>query len=190
MGIYLNPGNNVFQRAVNSKIYVDKTEMLAYMNSILNTEQQFICISRPRRFGKSMAANMLAAYYSRGCNSKELFSPFQIAKADSFEKHLNQYNVIQINMADFAKKSDSLQEVLKSLQDSIVEDIKKEYPDFRMPRYPSLLSVLEWHYLQYKQPFVIIIDDWDCMIRMKQFTAEDQMDYPLANNSPNRFPSP
>ena len=93
MGTYLNPGNNDFVRAVNSKIYVDKTEMLKYTNSILNTEQQFICVSRPRRFGKSMAANMLVAYYSRGCDSRELFSRFKIGKADSFEKHLNQYNV-------------------------------------------------------------------------------------------------
>ena len=66
MGIYLNPGNEDFTRAVNSEIYVDKTEMLKHTNRVMNTEQQFICVSRPRRFGKSMTSNMLAAYYSRG----------------------------------------------------------------------------------------------------------------------------
>lgn len=74
MGIYLNPGNDGFQTAIRSEIYVDKTELIAYTNKYLGTEQRFFCVSRPRRFGKSMALNMLAAYYSRGCDSRELFA--------------------------------------------------------------------------------------------------------------------
>ena len=83
MGIYLNPDNKDFQRALNSKIYIDKSELVSYTNSIMNTEQQFVCSSRPRRFGKSMAANMLTAYYSRGCDSGELFQNLKIAKSES-----------------------------------------------------------------------------------------------------------
>lgn len=79
MGILLNPSNTDFTKAVNSMIYVDKSELMCYTNSVVNTEQRFICVSRPRRFGKSMAANMLTAYYSRGCDSRELFSPYKIA---------------------------------------------------------------------------------------------------------------
>lgn len=90
MGIYLNPGNVDFNNAVNhSEIYVDKTEMIKYTNKVLFGEQKFICVSRPRRFGKSIAANMLTAYYSRGCDSRKLFGYLKIAKADSFKKHLN-----------------------------------------------------------------------------------------------------
>jgi len=73
MGIYLNPDNEGFQRAVRSEIYVDKTKLIAFTNSVLATEERFLCVSRPRRFGKSMAAKMLAAYYSRGCDSRQLF---------------------------------------------------------------------------------------------------------------------
>lgn len=73
MGIYLNPKNDGFKRAIRSEIYVDKTGLIAYTNKYLNTEQQFICVSEPRRFGKSMALHMLAAYYSVGCDSRELF---------------------------------------------------------------------------------------------------------------------
>ncbi|MDD6084343.1 MAG: AAA family ATPase, partial [Oscillospiraceae bacterium] len=69
MGIYLNPGNDLFRQAVKSKIYVGKSMMICNTNSVLDTSDKHICISRPRRFGKSMAANMLAAYYSRGCDS-------------------------------------------------------------------------------------------------------------------------
>ena len=89
MGIYLNPGNEKFIKAVNSEIYVDKSELIKYTNHVLNTMQQYICVSRPRRFGKSIAANMLTAYYSRGCDSKELFAPYKISQAESFEKQHN-----------------------------------------------------------------------------------------------------
>ena len=91
MGILLNPGNTEFQESLNSKIYVDKTMLIDYTNSVLRTAQKYICVSRPRRFGKSMAANMLTAYYSKGCDSRELFSNYKIAQTDSFEKHLNKY---------------------------------------------------------------------------------------------------
>ena len=97
MGIYLNPGNASFRGSLRSKIYVDKSGLIAKTNDVICTEQKYVCVSRPRRFGKSMAANMLTAYYSRGCDSKEMFSKYKIAKADSFEKHLNKYNVIHIN---------------------------------------------------------------------------------------------
>lgn len=92
MGIYFNPGNEEFYRAVNSQIYVDKTELIRYTNQYINTEHRNICVSRPRRFGKSMAANMLTAYYSSGCDSKDIFKEYKIAECDNFEKHLNKYN--------------------------------------------------------------------------------------------------
>ena len=79
MGILLNPSNSDFNRAINSKIYIDKSELIKYTNSVINTEQRFICVSRPRRFGKSMAANMLTAYYSKGCDSRELFGEYKIS---------------------------------------------------------------------------------------------------------------
>ena len=83
MGIYLNPDNEGFREAIDSEIYVDKSGLLAYTNKILGTEQKNICISRPRRFGKSMAAKMLSAYYSKGCDSGKLFEEKKIASAPS-----------------------------------------------------------------------------------------------------------
>ena len=89
MAIYINPNNTSFSQAVNSEIYIDKTELIKYTNNILNTEQKFICVSRPRRFGKSITANMLVAYYSLGCDSKDQFKNLKIESNQVFQKHLN-----------------------------------------------------------------------------------------------------
>ena len=98
MGMFVNPGTQAFQVAVNSEIYVDKTEMLEYTNKVMNTLQGYICNSRPRRFGKSITANMLTAYYSKGCDSQELFAGLKISEAPDFKKHLNQYDVIYLDI--------------------------------------------------------------------------------------------
>lgn len=101
MGIYLNPGSDGFEESIRSEIYVDKTGLIACTNGLINTKEKFVCVSRPRRFGKSMALEMLAAYYSRDCDSGDLFSGLKIAQDASFEEHLNRYNVIYLNMQEF-----------------------------------------------------------------------------------------
>ena len=98
MGRFLNPDNGAFSEAVNSEIYIDKTRLLEYTNQVINTTSKFICNSRPRRFGKSMTADMLSAYYSRGCDSKELFKNYEISTVSSYEKNLNKYDVIHFDV--------------------------------------------------------------------------------------------
>ena len=98
MGMFVNPGNQAFQVAVNSEIYVDKTEMLEYTNKVMNTLQGYICNSRPRRSRNSITANMLTAYYSKGCDSQDLFAGLKISEASDFKKHLNQYDVIHLDI--------------------------------------------------------------------------------------------
>ena len=101
MGFYLNPGNERFQESINSEIYVDKTGLIDYANKRIKKEQKNLCVSRPRRFGKSMAAHMLCAYYDRSCDSGAMFDGLEIASSPSFEKHVNRYDVIFINMQDY-----------------------------------------------------------------------------------------
>lgn len=101
MGIYLNPGNKGFWESVRSRIYVDKTKLIACTNELLNTNEKYICVSRPRRFGKSMALEMLAAYYSCGCDSGELFAGLKIENDKSFPEYLNRFDVIYLNMQHF-----------------------------------------------------------------------------------------
>ena len=116
MGSYLNPGNFSFRGSLRSKIYVDKSELIAKTNEALCTEQRYICVSRPRRFGKSMAANMLAAYYDRSENIEELFRNLAISKDSSYKENLNQYDVIKINMQEFLSMSGTMEEMLEMLK--------------------------------------------------------------------------
>ena len=177
MGIYLNPENVDFQKSLNSEIYIDKTELIAYTNKKLNTEQGYICVSRPRRFGKSMAANMLTAYYSRGCDSRELFQGLKIATHPDFEKHLNQYNVIHLNMRDYLTESENMKQLIQFVEDDLLDELQQEFSDLRMPRRKTLVKVLEQAFAQYKIPFVFIIDEWDCIFRVHKSDAASQKDY-------------
>ena len=177
MGILLNPDNIDFKKALNSEIYIDKTELITYTNGVINTEQQYICVSRPRRFGKSMAANMLTAYYSRGCDSREMFSKYNIARADSFEKHLNKYNVIHINMVKYLDEAKDIKEMLKFLEEDIIDEITEEFPDAKFPRRVTLINVLDKIFAQFKISFVFIIDEWDCIFRRHKEDSDSQTTY-------------
>ena len=165
MGIYLNPDGSKFEEAVNSDIYVDKTGLLNYTNSVLHTMQKYLCISRPRRFGKSMAANMLTAYYSRGCDEKTLFSQFEIAKSDDFTEHINRYNTISVNMQEFLSRSKSIYELIDRFKRLVIRELKYEYPDVDYFDDTDLIECMQDIYAQKKQTFIIIIDEWDCIFR-------------------------
>ncbi len=108
MGIFVNPGNASFKEALNSKIYVDKSGLISVINQRIKTKQKYICVSRPRRFGKSLNLGMLAAYYSKGCDSHELFDNLEISQSEKYSEHLNQYNVIYLNMQRFLSSSDDI----------------------------------------------------------------------------------
>ena len=129
MGRFVNPGNEAFRVAINSEIYIDKTGLIEYTNKVMNTTQAFICNSRPRRFGKSITADMLTAYYSRGCDSREIFSKFEISESPDFEKYRNKYNTIFLNMQEFLSRSDSVEALVDRVKKLVLRDLKREYPD-------------------------------------------------------------
>ena len=171
MGIYLNPDNEGFQMAVRSRIYVDKTGLIACTNDLIGTEQNCICVSRPRRFGKSMALKMLAAYYSCGCDSRALFKGFKIEGSADFLKHLNQYEVIYLNMQQFLIRARD-QGVTDYLERVILEEMRDVYEELFPASETILAAALEKIYSVTKKKFVILIDEWDCVMRERQ-NAED-----------------
>lgn len=177
MGVYLDPNNRDFQIALNSKIYVDKTGLIAFTNSVLLTEQRFVSVSRPRRFGKSMAANMLTAYYSRGCDSRDLFCDLKIASNEDFEKHLNKYHVIHIEMQSFLTDADDIDDMLRMLQKAILFDLISAFPDVRYFDNTKLVRSLKDIFATCDVPFIFIIDEWDCVIRQHKNDVESQKKY-------------
>lgn len=177
MGRYLNSNADGFGKIVNSEIYVDKTGMLSYTNQVLNTMQGYLCVSRPRRFGKSTAANMLTAYYSCGCDSKALFSGFKIAKDKDFEKYLNHYNTISLNMQEFLSRSRDVYELLERMKKLVLRDMKREYPDVDYFDENDLIEAMQDVYEETRRPFVVIIDEWDCIFREYKEDKEAQAIY-------------
>ena len=177
MGNYLNPDNEWFRRIVNSEIYVDKTGMLKYTNQVMNTMQNCLCVSRPRHFGKSTAAAMLAAYYSRGCDSEELFSSFEIAADRDFRKYLNQYDTIFLNMQEFLSQSGDMDRMLDLIRRSVLWELLGKYPDFRYFDNENLIRTMQDIYGNTRCPFVLIIDEWDCVFREYKTEKKAQEQY-------------
>ena len=125
MGRFVNPNNSAFQVALNSQIYVDKTGMIAYINRVLGTMEGYICNSRPRRFGKSITANMLTAYYSKGCDSEAMFAGLEISKSADFKKHLNKYDVIHIDVQWFLANCVDAAHVAAYITSSVLAELRE-----------------------------------------------------------------
>ena len=178
MGIYVNPSDVSFEMSRNSDIYVDKSMLIAQTNRVCRTERRFLCVSRPRRFGKSMAANMLAAYYSRGCDSSRLFSGLAIEGEESFLVHLNRHNVIRWDVQRFLESKSGYDRFINDIEDMVIRDLKKEFPECGdFPEGSRLKTVLDEVYGQTGQGFVFIIDEWDCVFRMAKKREEMQKAY-------------
>ena len=176
MGSYLNPGNEAFAVALNSEIYVDKTGLLTYTNKVMNTLQGYICNSRPRRFGKSITANMLTAYYSKGCSSKEMFSGLEISRAKDFEKHLNQYDVIYLDMASVLGVT-SPEDAVSYVKRNIIEEVLDIYPEVKEAE--ALFDTLANLVTYTGNKIIMIIDEWDAPIRENGGKAGIQREYLL-----------
>jgi hypothetical protein len=162
MGRYLNPGNVGFQTIRNS-LYVDKSEMISFINSTIGTVDKLTCVSRPRRFGKSFAVKMLCAYYDKSCDSRVLFQDLKIAKNIDFEKYLNRYQVIYLDITLFISTATDIQKVVTDMNDKVVKEIQLSYPEIK--KEDSLADMLFNVSSKTGDKFIIIIDEWDALFR-------------------------
>lgn len=175
MGIYLNPGNEEFKNTINKMIYVDKSLLIEKIGTYSKAINQYICISRPRRFGKSTDANMLVAYYSKGCDSHNLFDHLKISNTKNYKKDLNQHNVIHLNMQDFLSMTNSIEDMLILLSEEVIFELTQKYPVTTSRNILSL--VLSRIFSQYNESFIFIIDEWDCVFRDFKQDKEAQEKY-------------
>lgn len=174
MGIFINKGNEGFISALNSE-YVDKTGMIGFINKTLNTERRLTCVTRSRRFGKSMAVKMLCAYYDRSCDSSKLFNGLAISEIrrdkdgnvidNGFERHLNKYPVICLDLTAFITRYRNDDKLVDHIQSEIKEDILETYPDVKVKENDDLMGALLRIAEQTGDRFIFLIDEWDAILR-------------------------
>ena len=178
MALYLNVGNESFQESLNSIIYVDKSPLIEILNRSIKTKNKYFCLSRPRRFGKSVTAQMICSYYAKGQDCSPLFDDLEIASFDDYKKHLNQYDVISINISDeFSRASHNVKSMTDILTKSIVRELKEEYPNCAISSPEFLDLTLQEVYNYSKVPFVFVIDEWDCIMREKKEDPDSLKQY-------------
>ena len=174
MGAYINKGNEGFRKAINGG-YVDKSGLIAVIIKTLDTERQYTCVTRCRRFGKSMAAKMLCAYYDKSCDSRHLFDGLYISQPDKmvdgkmedkqFEKHLNKYPVISLDITDFTTKYGNDENIVNRIQEDVKEDLLAAYPGTSRMENQDLMDVLLKIHEATGEKFIMIIDEWDAICR-------------------------
>lgn len=189
MGLYLNTGNEGF-RSARKGLYVDKSGLISLINDTLGTSDKLTCVSRPRRFGKSFVAKMLCAYYDKSCDSRSLFCDLEIAKDPSFEKHLNQYDVICLDITWFIslakttlsplpcghqERNSGIRHTVSYLQQEVIQELSLAYPSIGQPHSLPLALAKVSEITGHK--FIVIIDEWDALFREAKEDSELQEEY-------------
>ncbi len=172
MGTYVNPGNEGFSEARRG-IYIDKTGLIGLMNDVLSTKDKLVCVSRPRRFGKSYAAEALVAYYSRGCSSRGLFADLAVAGRPDFERHLNAHDVIRLDMTGFTATVGG--RVVPAVRRALVDDLRREFP--QAPEGETLEETLLNVVRHTGRGFIFVIDEWDAVFREAKDDEDAQRTY-------------
>ena len=164
MGTYINKGNNAFRDIVTHE-YVDKTSLIPLINATLNSERRYSCVTRSRRFGKSMAAKMLCAYYDKSCDSRELFVGLKAEQDKSFEAYLNKYRVLYLDVTSFTARPELRVNIVRNIQNEICSELKKNFPDVDYSETTDLMGVLSAIHEATGEKFFFIIDEWDAICR-------------------------
>ena len=164
MGTYINKGNSEFRDIVTHE-YVDKTSLIPLINATLNSERRYSCVTRSRRFGKSMAAKMLCAYYDKSCDSRELFVGLKAEQDKSFDTYLNKYRVLYLDVTSFTARPELRVNIVRNIQNEICSELKKNFPDVDYSETTDLMGVLSAIHEATGEKFFFIIDEWDAICR-------------------------
>ena len=185
MGTYLNPGKDSYQMAVNSRIFIDKTDMIQYLNTVVNTQQRYVSVSRPRRFGKTMAADMICAYYDREADSRSLFARRKLAGCPSerlgekgihWDEYLGRFDVIRLVMTDFINVTRTVTESLSILKARILNEMNEAYPEVKYDS-TDLFYSMDRFYRATRIQMVIVIDEWDAVFRIRKEDESGHTEY-------------
>ena len=167
MAICLNTesANKIFHMLSNDRFFVDKTGMIEIMNTRINTTNRYVCITKPRRFGKTSVLNMLGAYYGKAYSSKEMFDHLKISSSKTYATHLNKYNVINLSLNDLPDNGGTYENYIGLIMETMSEDIKEAYPELKNRKFRKISDLLT----ATKDQFIFIIDEWDYIFSHELF---------------------
>ncbi|MGL4912336.1 MAG: AAA family ATPase [Romboutsia sp.] len=169
MALYLNTNKPLenYKKLVNAEYFVDKSNIIEQINKVINTTDRYICVTRPRRFGKSSVADMLGAYYSKAIQSDDIFEKLNISKKNNYQKHLNKYNVINISFNEISEEGNTYEEYIKMIRENLIKDITLKYPHINPNDYFNISSMLR----ETKEEFIFIFDEWDYIFNNNLFIS-------------------
>ncbi len=182
MGIYLNGtmAYSLYSSETSGLYFVDKTMLLSELFPLIETGNRHICLTRPRRFGKTVMANMIGAFFSRGCDSHDLFDHLQIAEQEGYLENLNQHDVIHIDFSEVPRQCKTYEQYIGRIERRLLKDIRKAYPEADFDEEDAVWDVLKSVFTAYdSQRFLFVLDEWDAVFHMPFMTKEDQNNYLL-----------
>lgn len=175
---FLNRRNSAdgFKESINGSIFVDKSLLIDFVNEKLSTKEKWICVSRPRRFGKTMALEMLAAYYTRGIHTDDLFCSLEIKHTLNYHKHLNAHNTVCINFNDYFENNGTIHEGIERLSGYLLQDLRNTFPNV-CPEHADLPLAFDMVQQATGEKFIFLIDEWDCVFRLKKGRKQEQEEF-------------
>ncbi|MCD7814817.1 MAG: ATP-binding protein [Lachnospiraceae bacterium] len=193
MGYYLNSAQvlSLYKSEVDSPYFVDKSLLLKELFPLVKAGNKHLCITRPRRFGKSVMAAMVGAFFSKGIDSSSIFDSLKIAQASEdgstmestvderfdYREYMNQYNVIYINFIEAANESDSYQEFISSIKEMLQEDLRETFPEVRFRKKGTVIQDLRMIYEKHRLRFILVFDEWDCIFHKSYTSNEDRKSF-------------
>ena len=172
MSLYLNKNNDKFKEYKSARIFIDKSNLIKECNSLFGTSDKYMCITRPRRFGKTMALSMLNAYYSKGCDSQSLFDKLNIASDSSYLEHLNKHNVIWIDMASLYTDIRDKNDFLKELETNLLDDLNEAFPNVLKEMDNTISKAIIRINSKLNERFIFLIDEWDVIYREQEYNTK------------------
>ena len=170
MAVYLNTNKNLenYKELYNEEYFVDKSKIISLINKKINTKSKYLCITRPRRFGKSSIANMLGAYYSKAVDSKDIFDNLDVSNCESYKENLNKYNVITISFTDVNNNYKNCDEYIDRIIQLLIQDLKEDFPNIKIKPNYAIWDILN----ELNEKFIFIFDVWDYIFNRNLYLEE------------------
>ncbi len=181
MGNYLNSivPFNAYQTTASGMYFVDKSSLLDELLPAIGTEERFFCITRPRRFGKSVMANMIAAFFGKAADADHIFRHLMISSSPFYKKHLNRHDVIYIDFSEMPRDCADYQCYIDRVQNGINADLAEAYPDISIDTKQAVWDILTDIFQKTGHRFIFIMDEWDSVFHMSFITEKERMEYLL-----------